>query len=127
MNEQQAAYHVDHWRERAMRAEARAETLERERDAAQEGWDVFAARYQGAEARAERAEQALRELYEFAPEHLDRALRGHSMDHARWWKVLAAAREVLGVVEPPAPCDCGAPRCERDGCQDKPTPIEAAP
>lgn len=20
-------------------------------------------------------------------------------------------------------CDCGAPRCERDGCQDKPTPI----
>ena len=20
-------------------------------------------------------------------------------------------------------CDCGAPRCERDGCQDKPTPL----
>ncbi len=26
-----------------------------------------------------------------------------------------------------AGCDCGAPRCERDGCQDKPTPqISAA-
>lgn len=30
--------------------------------------------------------------------------------------------EPRGTEAAPAPCECDAPRCERDGCQDRPTP-----
>jgi hypothetical protein len=81
--------------------------------------NIFADQIESLEAELERVTAALREARHLLgavvnAERIDRLPGDHAVNVA-----LLSVDEFLADAQA---CECDAPRCERDGCQDKPTP-----